>query len=376
MTRRSPWPTGLLAMLALVAGVERHLARHDVDYVHPWAWDWKRSGAAASKEAAGCEVLCLGDSLVKFGLLPRVIEERLGVRSYNLAVGAGQASATYFLLRRALDAGARPRAVVVDFKPHLLAYDVHNSDAMWPLLLSPGECLDLAWSARDAGFFARTLLARLLPSVRGRAEVGAAIAAALRGGSSSPRDSLPPVWRNWNVNRGAQVAPRGPGPPGAGAGWAHELFPAAWEPHPVNVAYVRRLLALAAARGIVVHWLLPPIRPDSQAECERIGLDARHAAFVAALRAEFPGLVVLDGRRSGYGAEVHVDPVHLDRRGAAALSADVAAALGGRERPSGWVALPPYRERPAPGRLEDLEESRIALQDLAHGRARDGAGRR
>jgi hypothetical protein len=361
-------------MLALVAGVERYVARHDVDYVHPWSWDWKRTGAAATREAAGCDVLCFGDSLVKFGLVPRVLEDRLGGRSYNLAVGAGQASTTYFLLRRALAAGARPRAIVVDFKPHLLAYDVRNNDRQWPEFLTAAECLDLSWSARDAGFFAQTMLGRLLPSVRGRVEVGAAIVAALRGESSSPRDALPPIWRNWRINKGAQVAPRGPGPPNAGDAWAHDLFPPGWRFHAVNACYVRRFLALARSRGIPVYWLLPPIRPDAQSHCERTGLDGRFARFVEAMRSEFPGLVVLDGRRSGYGAEVHVDPVHLDRRGAASLSADVAAALGRRGTESGWITLPSYRERPWRGTLEDLEESRVAL--LSPDRGRDGAGRR
>ncbi|HWE37494.1 MAG TPA: hypothetical protein VG406_13070 [Isosphaeraceae bacterium] len=374
MTRRPALPTGLLAMLALVAGVEHFLARHDVDYVHPWAWDWKRAGSAASRQAVGCDVLCFGDSLVKFGLLPRVLEDRLGARSYNLAVGAGQASATYVLLRRALAAGARPRAIVVDFKPHLLAYNVHNSDHQWPELLTPGESLDLSWSARDAGFFAETMLGRLLPSVRCRAEVGAAVTSALRGESASPRDALPPIWRNWNVNKGAQVAPRGPGPPGAGEGWANELFPPDWAPHPVNASYVRRFLALARSRGIAVYWLLPPIRPDAQADGERTGVDARFARFVESMRADCPALVVLDGRRSGYGAEVHVDPVHLDRRGAAALSADVATVIGRGGVPAAWITLPSYRERPTRGPLEDLEESRVALRD--QGRRRNGAGRR
>ena len=39
-------------------------------------------------------VICFGDSLVKLGIVPAVIEGRLGRRAYNLSACAGQAPAT------------------------------------------------------------------------------------------------------------------------------------------------------------------------------------------------------------------------------------------------------------------------------------------
>src|SRR3954447_9395190 len=83
---RVPW--GFLGMLGLMALVELALARHGLA-----PSNWRASGRAASGKAVGCEVLCFGDSQVKLGLLPRVIEQRLGRPAYNLAIVGGQAPA-------------------------------------------------------------------------------------------------------------------------------------------------------------------------------------------------------------------------------------------------------------------------------------------
>src|SRR5690242_11471473 len=113
-------PAGLLGMLCLVGAVERWVSHHSYDFTHPELWDWKAASAAAQKIAPKCEILCLGDSLLKVGFLPKVLEHHTGKSSHNMAVFAGQAPGSYFLLRRALESGARPKAVVVDFKPTIL----------------------------------------------------------------------------------------------------------------------------------------------------------------------------------------------------------------------------------------------------------------
>ena len=56
-------------------------------------------------ESPGCDLLCLGDSLIKHGLFPGVIEEETGRRTVNLSAARAPALLTYFFLRRALDAG-------------------------------------------------------------------------------------------------------------------------------------------------------------------------------------------------------------------------------------------------------------------------------
>jgi hypothetical protein len=110
--------------------------------------------------------------------------------------------------------------------------------------------------------------------------------------------------------------------------------------------------------------------PEVQARRDKLGLEAAQERFIGEMLAGFPDVVVLDARHSGYESALFWDPIHLDRRGATALSAAVAAAV---ERGAGdrRVSLPPYRPRPALERaVEDIEQSRLAIRE------RDAAGGR
>jgi hypothetical protein len=358
--RRGGVPRGLIGMLALVAAIEGSLARHAMDFTRFYIHDWEAGGRASRRDAKGCGVLCLGDSLVKFGVAPALLEGRLGTKAYNLAVCSGQAPSSYFLLRRALAAGARPTALVVDFVPYLLAAEPRHNLRQWPELFSLPEAIDLGWTTRNARFVAELALGMLLPSVKDRAEIRGAVAAALRGESASRRGEVKACRRHWRLNRGAVSAHERPGYRGevdtADAGY----FPRSWKCHPANEAYVRRLLDLASAHGIRVFWLLPPVAPQFQARCDEIGLEAGHERFVRDLRARYPGLTVVDGRRSGYGVAQFIDPLHLNRRGAACLSDDLAAILGDAPRDGAtdrWITLPDYRDRPVGIALDDIDPS-------------------
>src|SRR5690349_12144950 len=92
--RRGAWPWGLIGMLGLVAAAEASVRRHeDADFTTNIATSWRFSAHQAARRATKCEVLCFGDSMVKFGLLPRVIESRIGRSAYNLAAYAGPPAA-------------------------------------------------------------------------------------------------------------------------------------------------------------------------------------------------------------------------------------------------------------------------------------------
>ena len=85
--------------------------------------------------------------------------------------------------------------------------------------------------------------------------------------------------------------------------------------------------------------------------------------------ARFPNVTAFDGRTSGYEASVHADPLHLDRRGAAVFSEDVADVLrrhfaGGPDLPRREL-LPPFRDRPADEKLEDMMQSHLAVRAAA-----------
>ena len=102
-------PRGLLGMLVLVAVVERFSARHDLELSTTVTRNTRFAALGAEREASDCEVLCFGDSQVKLGVDPRVIEDSLGVRAFNLAILSAPPPASYFLLRCASRPGPGPR---------------------------------------------------------------------------------------------------------------------------------------------------------------------------------------------------------------------------------------------------------------------------
>jgi hypothetical protein len=367
-------PRGLLGMAALVVLVESFINRHDRDFRSAMQWDWRLTGQAARGEAARCGILCFGDSMVKEGVAPRVLEERLGRPAYNLALGAGMTPAAYFLLRRALAAGARPAAIVLDCEPHLLALGYRSNDDQWPELIDARECLDQAWAARDAGFFARVMLARLFASIRDREQVRAHVRSAFRGEASVWRSHSPGFWRNWRINRGAQIMPVNTAFRGLLGAQHWMWFPNPWVPDPLAERFLHRFLGLAAASRIPVLWLLPPMAPAGQALREQIGLDASYTRFVERIQADFPNVRVIDGRRSGYGPEEFNDPFHLNRDGALSFSVAVAEVLArattGAASCPRWVDLPHDRPRATGSPLEDLDQSVLAQQALDLGMRR------
>lgn len=371
--RRWPLPLGLLGMLGLVAAAEGWLRRHERDFTTAWAAAWDRCGRLVAREAPRCEVLCFGDSLVMHGVAPRVLEARLGRPAHNFAVFKGQAPTAYVLLRRALDAGARPAAVLIDGE--LLGDDPLELTRLWPELLNALEALELAWTARDAEFFAGVLLGRLLPSARLRFELREGVGSALRGEFASARWGLVPRLRNWRHNLGAHIQPPDFPPPDAVAPTLEQAgyLPTDWRCHPVNAAYVERFLALAGSQGIPVYWLLPPVQPEVQARRDRGGLSAHYERFLRDLAARHRHLVVLDGRHAGFPPEAMSDMTHLNRDGACAFSESLADALRDRlgspdplagER---WVALPRYREPSLASAVEDLGQSAEVLRQASAG---------
>ncbi|HEV3120959.1 MAG TPA: hypothetical protein VGY53_03615, partial [Isosphaeraceae bacterium] len=78
-------PLGFLGFLCLIFCVEVYLTIREPDLIKGHLIDWRLTGRSVAREAPGCEVLCFGDSLVKYGIAPRVIEKRTGKRAYNFA---------------------------------------------------------------------------------------------------------------------------------------------------------------------------------------------------------------------------------------------------------------------------------------------------
>ena len=219
-------PRGFLGMLALVFLVEGLIGGQGKIFRHSWAWDWYIADRAARTEARECQVLCFGDSLMKFGVSPQMIQSGTGCKTYNFGVIGGLPASSFFLFRRAIEAGARPRAVVIEAIPHSIAAEPEANARLWPDLLSYRDCLELSAVHGDSNFFASMLLAKTFPSIRDRLEIRNALKAALNGQPSPLGDFLQPYLRNWALNRGAQMMRRPPtAPPDDIAPW-----PPGWSP--------------------------------------------------------------------------------------------------------------------------------------------------
>lgn len=336
-------------MLLIVASVEATLTARARDvmttnFVDGWT---DAHEDAASAEVRDASVLCLGDSQVKLGLLPTVLGPSLGEPVFSLAIHGGQPAAADALLRRALDHGAKPKAVLVGFFPGLLAADMRVNARQWPEILGVGGCLDIAVIARDPHLGATTLLRLALRSYRARDQIRASVASAVRGVDDPERALILRDRRNRRLHKGGYAAPANPGccedygPAGQGS-----TAGLAWRPRPENERFVRRFLGLARDRGITVYWVTTTLSPATQAYRERCGFGAAYDAFLRRMQGEFPNLTILDSRRLGLDRTVFIDPVHLDERGGTALSEAVADAIAG-DRPdrARWVRL---ESRPAP----------------------------
>ena len=355
-----PW--GLLGGLLLVVAGERVVARNPLHLASLDAYEWGLNGKAARQSAPGCEILCLGSSMSNCGLIPSVIERVSGRSAYNLGLAFGPPATHYVLLRRALDAGARPSAVLMEVHPQALTEGPWYPSRFWPELLEPAEAFELAWRARDAPLFAAIGLAEMSPSIRRRDAIRAAVLHALNGETNpSPLGHLM-MLRNKRLNRGAMIHPgidyKGEIPPA----FRQALVPASWSPSPFNVAYFERALGLAESRGIPVFWHIPPFSPVVQGEREKGRQDEAFSRFVWTTQARHPRLTVIDARRSGYGVSLFRDPVHLNRRGAVAYSDALSQVVRDQlEAPRpGWVSLPPQGPTDD-GSLEDVGQSAVAL---------------
>jgi hypothetical protein len=366
--RRTAIPWGVVGMIGLIAVIECFVARNWLDFTDPVSLSWRYSAAAVPTESPGCELLCLGDSLIKHGLLPGVIERGTGRRTANLSAARAPALLNYFFLRRALDAGARPRAIIINAKPAVLLAGPEFNARYWQEVLTPRECLEFSLLTRNGAFMLATVVGRLLPSVRSRLEIQSHVLAAVRGET----DRIPAInrvlLRNWTVNRGANVATADPERQDAAEpDIERKLHPELFFVDPTNARGIDRLLQLADARDIPVFWLLTPLSPVLQTLRDQSGAEAGYEQFVRAFVTRYPGLLkVLDARRGAYPPSLFIDHTHLNGQGALALSRAVATALKpllARPRSASgpfWIAIDPPSERPQASDfvVEDLEQSR------------------
>jgi hypothetical protein len=369
-------PFGFFGMLAIVASFEWFVAAHSFDFSDGPAADWKRTGRASTAEALDAEILCFGSSLLKFGLVPDLIEKRTGLRTFNLSLLGGQAPSSYFLLRRVLEAGAKPKLILLDCqdmpsKPghdHVRGLSLPLHMTSWPELLSLRELFELSCSARDSTFFGSVFIRESLPSYRRRRELRGELGQLVRKGTTNLRAQNLINGRNWRINCGSILMPPKPGNKTRVTSDQRKLPRCEWALDPVTSEYLREFFALAASNGVQVVWLIPPTSPEHEGLRVSVGQHEHMTQVAREFQAAFAGLVVIDGRTSGYDRSVFIDDSHLSKPGAVAFTGEIAeviARIMERAQPTvSWVELPRYRESVEVAKFEDTNQSRLALKEL------------
>jgi hypothetical protein len=378
--RPAGWPAGLLGALGLILLLDGIVAKIPIGLDCPsrLTSSWEAAFRAATEPEAQAEILCFGDSLIKLGILPRLLQARLGQSAYNLAVLGGQPPTSHHLFRRVLDRGHAPCALVVSFSPMLLGLDPQVNLEWWAGLMRGRERIELALRSRDPGLAISLILHGAIACLSTRDAFRAALGfepLESQGYDEHPsRDEMRALLRNWSFNRGAQVAPRPFVPiPGSlprpydGPGWS-------WQPHSVHAEFVERFLALAQDRRIPVYWIIPPAEADWLERNERVGTVDAYRQYVRRLVSRFPVLTVLDLQQAGWGRDLFRDPIHLNRDGAVRLTVAVADAIA-RPRGAGdiggrWITLDgggAAAPRLDQNLLEDLDQSRLAVSQGENG---------
>ena len=303
---------GAAGMVALVVFFESFVVRHRIDFTDPVSLSWRFSAQLAETTAPGCDVLCLGDSLVKHGLVPSVMERTSGQRAVNLSAARASTVLTLSLLRRALDAGARPKALVVNAKPAVLQGGPEFHSRAWQEVVTlQANVWNCCKSRETHRFVASTLVGRLLPSLRCRLEIQSAVLARLRG-ETGPLTAINPVlWRNWSVNAGANVASAHPSYRGdVGPEVERQLYTDLFFVDPANAEAIERIATLASQRQIPIFWVLFPLSPSLQSLRDQSGAEDLHEKFVRSLTARHSGTVT---GASTHAARAMPPPTSLTR---------------------------------------------------------------
>ncbi len=332
--RAVPW--GVAGMAVLILAIEWLVARNWLEFTDPVSLSWRYSALAARSQVSDKDLLLVGDSLIKHALIPSVIKDVSGERAQNLGAARCPTLMTYFLLRRSLEAGARPRAIVFNAKPAVLIGGPDFTQRYWQEALTARELIDLFEMMPRCDYFASTLAGRVLPSLRSRLEIRAHLLAAFRGEAGPLHEINRALWRNWTVNDGANVAL--PQPPYNGELTVKDdqnLHPNAFYADRSNVKAIHLFLNLAQQHDIPVFWLLPPLSPNLQSAREHSGAERAYEDFIRGYQSRYPRtLSILDGRSAGYPAAAFTDATHLNARGAVSLSRAVARMIApGRGNP-------------------------------------------
>jgi hypothetical protein len=351
-------PIGLVGALLAAAAFELWLStrRHEFTPMLPAAFHYAYDRAG---QVQGHKVLLFGDSQVKHGIDPRAISQTHGP-TFNLACNGARPIVSWALLKRALDAGARPDAVVVDFQTTLLQQDPTNDVAGLAEVLSVPDAWRLAHRARQPVLFAQ-LMAHRLPSLSGRDRLRGAACDLLSGRRLVPEGKgCLAAYQAWDAQDGANLWEQ-PHPrleDGRFFDEAQAEFFGEWFCHPLNAVYVNDFLRLAESRGIPVYWVAFPTRQRLREWSDRLGNTGKLTTMLRSAAARYPNLTVVDARDIGYADDLFMDGGHLLRPGSERLSRRLADLIAARGEPVD--ASGPRYERLSPSTADAAETPALA----------------
>ncbi len=249
------------------------------------------------------------------------------------------------LLKRALDSGARPRAVVIDFHHELLAASPRLNGDLLYRVLGVRDALCLVWRARDPLLAPQMAIGGLLPSLPHRIEIGQAIKTRFCGTPDiKARDALREN-SLWALEQGGQPTPENPAFADPDPTGAVDAGRWSWRCRQDQVSYIHEFIRLAESRGIRVFWVIFPWSPAAQANHERVGHEGAYTRFAASIQKDHPDLTIVDGRSLQLDRSYFFDTKHLSARGAEVLSRRlgevIAQVLRGNDAATRWVKLDP-----------------------------------
>ncbi len=363
-------PVGLLVALMVIGLVEFMIESSSLDILNEFQWNWMiTSQAVFEADAAGSEVLCFGDSQLKLALAPQIIEQRLGKSAYNFSLVGGQASASYFLLRRVIDQGHKPEMILVNYFPQFLRSSPRDAIELSPHLTNLSESLDLGLSTGNPELLGAFVTRTLLPVARNRLNLRAMTVSCLTGDDPSRRYNKGFFHRNWRVNRGGQMMP----PTFDSSDYDFNQWRALNYPdtqfHFIALSYVDRFLKLAGEHEIPVYWVITPVSSGLGEECRRSGFDEDYSRFMKAILKRYSHVVILDSRTVDYPESAFFDPHHLAIDGAVAFTEAVCAILMShaetRHQTTRHYYISEYQPERIPAEIEDTNTSqRIAISNL------------
>ena len=289
-------------------GRELNLIRHDKDFALPEGLNWGYARKGRGVGSPGLRDSLAGVEHVEVRLSAPRFERELGRRAFNLSMSLERHG------RQLFPAQAAPRpgssfAILVDC--HTSPDTSVNREnryrhlRSWPELLDLRGALDLAWTSRDPDFFTSVLLSDFLHSYKSRFEIRQNIGlSAITGVEDRNAEASRRRAPQLEGESGYAGDASEPGIPIEHRGEAVRSRPIE-PPADQSTArlnrqpFTRRFLDLAAAHGIRVFYLLPPVAPGHMERRIHTGEDLELTRLAQRIQRDDPSVVVIEGRRAG-----------------------------------------------------------------------------